>query len=441
MFGLSGNTWVTTGWLRAKRKAPDKTSVPDDGRVAIPGANPPGFCQIPVGPGNDSIVLGIQRYRDRGTEIPTTVTLDVPANQQRKFARLAFLHASEPGDAEVSVTIHYDTGADGKDILHPRVSDPARRKESLTGNETVAVKATDFSGHWLEMMAETLPVDPQRALKSLTFTFASVSPKCKDPLAAEKCRAGIFAISALPAETNSPGSVPAGFVSLFNGKDLTGWEGRPEFWSVQDGAICGATTRETRAQKNTFLVCTAGEFGDFELRAQFKMAAGDAQGVVNSGIQYRSQIIDREYFTLSGYQADLGFMSKKNLSGGFWEEAGRNGHADPGQRLIMREGASPKNPKKTLESIGSADDILASFKDDDWNDLVIIASGNRLQHYLNGKLASEVIDETAAAAKTGTLALQIKSGPAMRVWFRNLFIKKLGSDASTTERHQPAAAG
>jgi hypothetical protein len=170
------------------------------------------------------------------------------------------------------------------------------------------------------------------------------------------------------------------------------------------------------------------------------MAAGDDQGVVNSGVQYRSQIIDPEYFQLSGYQADLGFMGKKNLSGGFWEEGGRRALAEPGQRLILREGASPKSPKKSIESIGSADDILASYKEDDWNDLVIIASGNRLQHYLNGKLASEVIDETAAAAKTGTLALQIKSGPPMRVWFRNLLIKKLGSTPADSALRAPHSA-
>ncbi|MCX6906564.1 MAG: DUF1080 domain-containing protein, partial [Verrucomicrobia bacterium] len=129
-----------------------------------------------------------------------------------------------------------------------------------------------------------------------------------------------------------------------------------------------------------------------------------------------------------------GFMGKKNLSGGFWEEAGRNILAEPGQRVVLREGASPKSPQKITESIGSAGDIMASYKQNDWNDLVIIAAGNRLQHYLNGKLVVDVTDETAAAAKTGTLALQIKAGPLMQVWFKNLRIKKLAPDG------QPDAA-
>ncbi|MCX6906613.1 MAG: DUF1080 domain-containing protein, partial [Verrucomicrobia bacterium] len=293
--------------------------------------------------------------------------------------------------------------------------------------------------------APTVALQPSAKPKNLTAIYAAVgvitvialaglllwSPwKTPSTVRDEDASVGHAARTGTAATT--PAGDADGFVSLFNGKDLTGWEGRPEFWSVQDGAICGATTKEARAQKNTFLVCTAGEFGDFELRAQFKLAAGDEQGVVNTGVQYRSQIIDREYFTLSGYQADLGFSGKKNLSGGFWEEAGRSVPATPGQRLILREGASPQSPKKTIEFIGSTDDILASYKENDWNDLTVIASGNRLQHYLNGKLASEVIDETAAAASTGTLALQIKTGPPMRVWFRNLFIKKLGSAASAT---------
>ncbi|MBI5685202.1 MAG: DUF1080 domain-containing protein [Verrucomicrobia bacterium] len=238
-------------------------------------------------------------------------------------------------------------------------------------------------------------------------------------------------ISIRPVDEAAAQAVPEGFVSLFNGKDLTGWEGRPEFWSVQDGAICGRTTHETPAKRNTFLVCTAGEFSDFELRAQFKLAAGDEKGIVNSGVQYRSRVVDREYFMLSGYQADLGFRGRKNLSGTLWEEDGRSVLADSGRRVVLREGESPTTPQKAVESISSARDVRASYRDDDWNDLVIIASGNRLQHYLNGKLAVDVTDETAAAAKTGTLALQIMAGPPMQVWFRNLLVKKLAPATST----------
>ena len=77
---------------------------------------------------------------------------------------------------------------------------------------------------------------------------------------------------------------------LFNGKDLTGWKGQPEFWSVKDGAITGQTSKETPAKENTFLIWQDGEVGDFELTLQYKItdAEGGAKGFGNSGIQYRS---------------------------------------------------------------------------------------------------------------------------------------------------------
>ncbi|MBM3889084.1 MAG: formylglycine-generating enzyme family protein, partial [Verrucomicrobia bacterium] len=206
-FGVTGRGWATTGWRQAKGF--DKTALPDDGRIAIPNASPAGFFQLHVADGNDSILLSVRGQSGYAGRVPTNVTLHVVASQQRKFSQLAFLHASNPGDAEVSVTIRYDSGADGTGILHPRdwVPDPSQRKEPLVGNEAVAVRTVDSPPNpdVVEMLAETLPVDLQRALQSLTFTFRSVSPK-SDPLAAEKCVAGIFAISALPAVPVTPHS-------------------------------------------------------------------------------------------------------------------------------------------------------------------------------------------------------------------------------------------
>src|SRR6266436_1652768 len=80
-----------------------------------------------------------------------------------------------------------------------------------------------------------------------------------------------------------------GFKSLFNGKDLTGWDGNPKLWSVKDGAISGQTTAENPAPGNTFLIWTNGKVADFELRCQFKLTPGDEKKFANSGIQYRSQ--------------------------------------------------------------------------------------------------------------------------------------------------------
>src|SRR2546428_4659426 len=79
-----------------------------------------------------------------------------------------------------------------------------------------------------------------------------------------------------------------GFIKIFNGTDLSGWDGNPKLWSVQDGAITGQTTAENPAKGNTFLIWTNGIVSDFELRCSFKIVANNDQGFANSGIQYRS---------------------------------------------------------------------------------------------------------------------------------------------------------
>src|SRR5882757_5854760 len=89
------------------------------------------------------------------------------------------------------------------------------------------------------------------------------------------------------------GSLRADEKQLFNGKDLTGWKGVPEFWSVQDGAITGKTTTENMVKENTFLIWQDGEVGDFELTFKYKLVDlnGESKAFGNSGVQYRSKIV------------------------------------------------------------------------------------------------------------------------------------------------------
>ena len=75
--------------------------------------------------------------------------------------------------------------------------------------------------------------------------------------------------------------------SLFNGQNLDGWEGSKSIWSVQDGAITGRTTEDTKLQHNTFLVWKGGTVSDFELRLKYRIVNG------NSGIQYRSKVAEQ----------------------------------------------------------------------------------------------------------------------------------------------------
>ncbi len=214
------------------------------------------------------------------------------------------------------------------------------------------------------------------------------------------------------------------FVTLFDGKTLTGWEGRPELWSVQDGALCGKTTKENPAKENTFLICKAGEFADFELHLQFKLQPGDEKGFANSGVQYRSKIMKPEYCVVAGYQADM--EAGKTHTGSLYEEKGRGTIGPRGNKIVLHEGDKPNKPKREIVgSLGDAKDIEASVKHGDWNDLIIIAKGNRLQQFVNGKPTLDFTDETAIGAKTGVIALQLHAGPPMIACFREIKIKKL----------------
>ena len=212
---------------------------------------------------------------------------------------------------------------------------------------------------------------------------------------------------------------------LFNGKDLTGWKGVPEFWSVQDGCITGKTTTEQMVKENTFLIWQDGEVGDFELTLKYKITDlnGESNAFGNSGVQYRSTVVKPEYFVVAGYQAD--FECGKTYSGILYEEKGRGILAKRGQTVIVRDGEDPKKPKiEVTGEIAPTDEIQAAIHPADWNDYKIIAKGGHLQHSINGRLTVDVSDETSVGAKSGVLALQLHKGPTgMTVQFKDMILK------------------
>ncbi len=209
-----------------------------------------------------------------------------------------------------------------------------------------------------------------------------------------------------------------GWILLFDGKTLNGWEGLSEFWKVQDNAIAGTTTKEIPTKGNTFLVWKDGQTADIELTLQYKIVGG------NSGIQYRSKLVDKKSFAVAGYQAD--FESGKTYSGILYEERGRGILASRGQKVVIREGEAPNKPKiEKVGDVGKSDEIQSAIKHEDWNSYKIVAKGNHLQHYINGVLTCDVTDETAVGAKSGILALQLHAGPPMVVQFKNVKLKQL----------------
>ena len=223
--------------------------------------------------------------------------------------------------------------------------------------------------------------------------------------------------------------------AIFNGKDLTGWTGQMEFWSVQDGCITGHTTTEHMVKENTFLIWQ-GEVGDFELTCKYKITDTDGKSdkFGNSGIQYRSKVVKPEYSVVSGYQAD--FECGKTYSGILYEEKGRGILAQRGQKVVIHEGDKESTDKKgnvkkgpnieVTGSVGDSNEIQAAIKPADWNEYKIVAKGAHLQHFINGKQTVDVTDETSVGAKKGIIALQLHKGPTgMTVQFKDMILKEL----------------
>src|SRR6266436_2055379 len=218
-----------------------------------------------------------------------------------------------------------------------------------------------------------------------------------------------------------------GFKPIFTGKDLAGWTGRPQHWSVEDGAITGRTTKELPAQGNNFLIWTNGTVSDCELRLSYRIVPNNTNGFANSGIQYRSK--DFGNFVVGGYQAD--FEAGKTYSGILYEERMDGILAQRGQKTIVKT-VEGKAKVEVVGSLGKSEDIQAKIKDKDWNDYVVIAQGNHLQHFINGVPTVDVIDERTGgkAAKEGILALQLHAGDPMTVQFKNIRVKPLSGENS-----------
>ncbi len=215
---------------------------------------------------------------------------------------------------------------------------------------------------------------------------------------------------------------PAGMKSIFNGKDLAGWSGDPRLWSVKDGVIHGETTDATRTEGNTFLIWQEGKTKDFELRLSFRCNASN-----NSGIQYRSKHITekvRNNWVVAGYQHEIrNENSLPSVSGFIYDERGKRGRIC----LVGEKATYSADGKKSVhETLINQDEFQKLFKLDDWNEVVIIAKGNHIQHYLNSRLTLDFVDDDPQSAfLDGILALQLHAGKPMWAEFKNIRIKDI----------------
>jgi len=186
-----------------------------------------------------------------------------------------------------------------------------------------------------------------------------------------------------------------GFESLFNGKDLTGWEGDDRLWRVEDGAIVGSTV-DNPIKENSFLFFKES-YSDFILRVKVKLENG------NSGIQFRSEKLDN--FAAAGYQADV---AKQTYFGMLYEE--------------KKRGILPYWKALTQEQRA---EIFSAAELDDWNEYVITCQGPRITFELNGKRLLDIADPNGARA--GFLGLQLHVGDPMTVRFKDIELKELTS--------------
>lgn len=232
-----------------------------------------------------------------------------------------------------------------------------------------------------------------------------------------KQRMGVISIKKLPADTELAFAKPQaaaeddGFVELFDGKTLDGWEGDTDYWSVQDGIIVGEITEDRPLKRNTFLIWRGGEVADFELTLEYRVSEG-----ANSGIQYRSQ--ETENFGVKGYQADIEHGPR--WTGQNYDEGGRGFLAKRGESVVIEADEKPK----IVEQIGDPAELMKKVDLDGWNTFRIVAKGNRMIHYVNGVRMAEVVDnDEAYRDMKGVLALQLHSGPPVKVEFRTIRLK------------------
>lgn len=221
------------------------------------------------------------------------------------------------------------------------------------------------------------------------------------------------------------------YTQIFDGETLDGWMGDSVHWRVEAGAIVGEVTEDTPLEANTFLIWEGGEPTNFELIVEFRISEKG-----NSGIQYRSEVLEEVPYGLRGYQADID--GRNNYTGQNYEERKRTTLAYRGEQVTVNSASTPDAPvrenvkknawqsREVTSQLGDSDELKSNIKAEDWNECKLVVQGNKLQHYVNGILMSEVIDEDLVNRKdAGLLGFQIHRGPPMKVEFRNIRYKAL----------------
>ena len=214
----------------------------------------------------------------------------------------------------------------------------------------------------------------------------------------------------------------AGFVPIFDGKSLDGWDGDTRYWRVENGEIVGETTPQNPITLNSFLIWRGGKVKDFELKVEFRMNG------TNSGIQYRSvELPAVGKWVLKGYQADMDFT--EGYVGNIHDERGRAPSAE-GHVVLSRRGQVTRiveGPKyKVVGNIGDSTLLRGVMNVNGWNQYHIIARGPVLMQLINGQLMAVALDEdTPHAVPEGVIGFQMHTGPPFKIEFRNVMYRRI----------------
>lgn len=249
---------------------------------------------------------------------------------------------------------------------------------------------------------------PARIMSCISISVLLISARCQAPESAGQEK---------------------GFVKIFDGKSLKGWVGDSTYWRVENGNLVGEITPSTVLKRNSFIIWQGGKPADFELTVECKITKDG-----NSGINYRSEQLTDITHALRGYQADIDGANR--YTGQNYEERARTTLAYRGEIVTVKpaENSSAalqdniKNnawlQRTVTGTLGDRDSLKNHIKPEDWNTIRIVAKGNRLQHYVNGVLMSDVTDNDKVNGKaSGMLGVQVHVGPPMKVQYRNIMLK------------------
>ena len=233
--------------------------------------------------------------------------------------------------------------------------------------------------------------------------------------------------TARAAETTPKAEIPApgadGWISLFNGKDLTGWEGLPGYWTVTDGAIQCAETKENSKQTNLILLCSKDnpeKFANFEIRYRYRWITPEG----NSGLQIRGRIDNPKMFHVGGYQADNDAGNKH--TGIIYDEGGVAGGRGIMSKVGFRTTWNADKPRSEEPLAKKDAEIRAAIRPvGEWNEAVVVADGRRITYSINGQVTTEMIDDSPKACKDGVIGLQMHGGYTMTLQFKDIAIRFL----------------